>query len=76
VTTALDQLGVYASAGAACHSGSSEPSAVMQAMGLPREHGLGTVRFSLSRYTSEDEITRAGTIIVEAIQALTAAAER
>jgi cysteine desulfurase len=76
VTSALDQHGVYASAGAACHSGSSEPSAVMQAMGLPREHGLGTVRFSLSRFTSEDEIARAGTIIVDAIQSLTTSAKR
>jgi len=52
----LDGLGVCASAGSACHAGCREPSHVLQAMSAPLSHALGTIRFSLSRYTTEAEI--------------------
>ena len=55
---ALDAEGIYVSAGAACHSGKVEPSATMKAMGKPANQAIGTVRFSLSRYTSGEEIDR------------------
>jgi cysteine desulfurase len=53
---ALDADGICVSAGAACHSGTVEPSSTMKAMGLPLNVAMGAVRFSLSRYTTETEI--------------------
>ena len=52
----LDQLGICASSGSACTSGSLEPSHVMRAMGVPFTAAHGSIRFSLSRYTTADEI--------------------
>jgi cysteine desulfurase len=55
----LSEQGLCASAGAACSSGSLEPSPVVRAMGIPDRIAHGAIRFSLSRYTTEEEITRA-----------------
>ena len=52
----LDQFGICASSGSACTSGSLEPSHVLRAMGVPFTYAHGSIRFSLSRYTSEAEI--------------------
>lgn len=52
----LSEQGICASAGAACSSGSLEPSHVMKAMKLPERIAHGAIRFSLSRYTTEAEI--------------------
>ena len=52
----LDELGICASSGSACTSGSSEPSHVLLAMGVPADKAQGAVRFSLSRYNQEKEI--------------------
>lgn len=54
----LNKHGIAASSGSACTSGSLEPSHVMRAMGLPYTAAHGTVRFSLSRYTTEAEIDK------------------
>ena len=48
--------GVAASTGAACHSGLVELSPVLQAMGIAPEAGMGAIRFSLGRGTTEEEI--------------------
>jgi cysteine desulfurase len=48
--------GVAASTGSACHAGHVELSPVLKAMGIAPEVGLGAVRFSLGRGTTEDEI--------------------
>ncbi|MCB1117436.1 MAG: cysteine desulfurase [Chlamydiia bacterium] len=53
---ALDQAGICASHGSACSSGALEPSHVLQAMGYSMERVRGSVRFSLSRLTTEAEI--------------------
>ncbi len=66
----LSERGVCASAGAACSSGSVEPSAVLLAMGLPPELAFGSVRFSLSRDTTGQEIDRAGEITTDVIAKL------
>ena len=47
---------VAASTGSACHSGGTEPSPVLAAMGVPREAGAGAVRLSLGRATTDDEL--------------------
>jgi cysteine desulfurase len=52
----LDQFGICASSGSACTSGSLEPSHVLRAMGVPFTAAHGSIRFSLSRYNTEDEI--------------------
>ena len=54
----LNKQGIAASSGSACTSGSLEPSHVMRAMGIPYTAAHGTIRFSLSRYTTEEEIDR------------------
>jgi cysteine desulfurase len=52
----LDRVGVAASSGSACTSGSLEPSHVLRAMGLPFTLTHGSIRFSLSRYNTEAEV--------------------
>ena len=52
----LSDLGICASSGSACTSGSLEPSHVLRAMGTPFTSLHGSIRFSLSRFTTEDEI--------------------
>lgn len=52
----LDRLGICASSGSACTSGSLEPSHVLRAMGVPFNYAHGSVRLSLSRYTTEEEV--------------------
>ncbi|UCG52423.1 MAG: cysteine desulfurase NifS [Candidatus Latescibacterota bacterium] len=52
----MDEMGICASSGSACSTGALEPSHVLRAMGLAGSLSQGSVRFSLSRYTTEDEI--------------------
>jgi len=52
----LDQVGINASSGSACTSGSLEPSHVIRAMGIPFTAAHGSTRFSLSRYNTEEDI--------------------
>lgn len=52
----LDELGICASSGSACTSGSLEPSHVLRAMKTPFTSLHGSIRFSLSRFTTEEEI--------------------
>ncbi len=52
----LDRHGICASSGSACTSGSLEPSHVLRAMGVPFTAAHGSIRFSLSRYNTEDEV--------------------
>jgi len=53
----LDEQGIAASSGSACTTGSLQPSHVMMAMGLPYTLAHSSIRFSLSRYTTEDDIS-------------------
>ena len=52
----LSDRGICASSGSACTSGSLEPSHVLRAMGVPFTAAHGSIRFSLSTYTTEEEI--------------------
>ena len=66
----LSEQGVCASAGAACSSGSLDPSPVLLAMGVPEAQAHGSVRFSLSRDSIADEIDRAAVAVAEVVQRL------
>ena len=52
----MDRLGICASSGSACTTGSLEPSHVLRAMGVPYTIAHGAIRFSLSTYNTEAEI--------------------
>jgi cysteine desulfurase len=67
IVRALDANGICVSAGAACHSGRVEPSATMKAMGKPLRVAMGAVRFSLSRYTTAQEIDRTVAVVSKAV---------
>ena len=61
---------IAASTGAACHSGSTEPSSVLLAMGLSREWALGALRLSLARSTNQGEVDAAAELIVDRVRAM------
>jgi len=70
----LDGLtSVAASAGAACHSDRVEVSSVLEAMNVPMEYAMGTVRFSVGRFTTSSEIELATAEISKVINELTLA---
>jgi cysteine desulfurase len=66
IVVALDLEGIAASTGAACTSGSVQPSAVLLGLGYSREEAREAVRFSLGRPTTEAEIDR----VLEALPAI------
>jgi cysteine desulfurase len=55
---------VAASTGSACHAGHTTASAVVTAMGVPAEEAIGSVRLTLGRHTSEDDIERAADALI------------
>jgi cysteine desulfurase len=69
---ALDLKGVAVSTGSACSSGSLEPSHVLTAMGLARKEVRGSLRFSLSRYTTREEVDYAASALIEIVARLRA----
>lgn len=72
----LSERGVCASAGAACSSGSLDPSPILLAMGVPPALAHGSLRFSLSRESLESEVMTAATIIADSAHALARALPR
>jgi cysteine desulfurase len=72
--TLLSEIGdqVAASAGAACHADEVNISAVLEAMAVPLEWAMGTVRFSVGRRTTADEVDRAVEIVAKAVRDLQA----
>ena len=68
----LNQQGICASSGSACTSGSLEPSHVLRAMGIPYTILHGSIRFSLSRFTTEAEVVRVLEVMPEIVNRLRA----
>jgi cysteine desulfurase len=68
----LSEQGICASAGAACSSGSLEPSHVLRAMKIDEKIAHGAVRFSLSHFTTDAEIDRALEVLPGVIRKLRA----
>ncbi len=66
----LSERGICASAGAACSSGSLEPSRILLAMGVPRTRAHGSIRLSLSHETTESEIDEAIEILTGVVSRL------
>ncbi|MFN2464066.1 MAG: cysteine desulfurase family protein [Candidatus Dormibacteria bacterium] len=69
----LDRAGVYASSGSACTSGSLEPSHVLLAMGVPPQAALATLRLTVGKDTTTDEVDAALELVAENVHALRAA---
>ncbi len=65
---------LMASPGAACHARNETRSAVLAAMDVPAEYAHGSIRFSLGRTTTDEEIDRAVEMIVAAVRAMQATA--
>ncbi len=66
----LDEKGVSCSAGSACSSGSVHPSHVLKAMGLSNDQARASLRFSIGRFTTAEDVQKAGQIIPAAIAKL------
>ena len=66
----LDEYGVEASSGSACTSGSLDPSHVLLAIGHPHEIAHGSLRLTLSEYTTEAEVDHALTVIPQVVERL------
>ena len=63
----LDLIGIAASTGSACTTGSTEPSHVLTALGYPDEEARGSLRMTLGRTTTDEEIERAAELIPQTI---------
>jgi cysteine desulfurase len=63
----LDLAGVAVSSGSACMTGAVEPSHVLTAMGVPRDLAVATIRFSLGRTTTADEVRQAAAVFPEVV---------
>ena len=70
ILAALD--GVAASTGSACHSGEVDLSPVLRAMGVPPEEGMGALRFSLGRGTTEAEVRDVAERLIQVVETLPA----
>lgn len=66
----LDLRGVCASSGSACSSGNEEPSHVLRAMGIPAEMLKGSLRLTLSEFTTADEVEGAIKAVRETVETL------
>lgn len=66
----LSQRNIAASSGSACSSGSLEPSHVLRAMGVPFTSAHGSIRFSLSRFNTEEEIDYVISVMPEIVNRL------
>ncbi len=73
ILLALDFQGVAASSGSACTSGSLEPSHVLTAIGLPPEIAAGTVRLTLGRWNTDQDVDDLLAMVPEILRALRAA---
>ena len=67
---------IAASTGAACHSGSTEPSSVLLEMGISHEWALGALRLSLGRWTNKQDVDAAADLIIERSKRLGARKDR
>ena len=72
----LSEAGICASSGAACSSGSLEPSHVLKAMGIDESTGHGAIRFSLSRFNTQQEMDHVVSALPDLLSRLTVLSNR
>lgn len=70
IVTMADQYGIMISSGSACHEGNAKPSHVLMAIGLSKEEALSSVRISIGRYNTEQEIKYVCDILSKIIKTL------
>ena len=68
----LEEEGVFASAGSACSAGTTSLSHVIKAIKVPKEYAYGTVRFSMGKETTKEEIDRTISVLKNSVQLLRA----
>jgi len=61
----LDLKGICVSTGSACDSKNQQVSHVIQNIGLPDDYGIGTIRISLGKYNTEQEVKRIADILIK-----------
>jgi cysteine desulfurase len=66
----LDLEGVAVSSGSACSSGSDEPSHVLLSIGLSKEQARGSVRITMGRFTTEEEVDRTADVLIQTVRDL------
>lgn len=66
----LEEEGIYASAGSACSAGSASLSHVMKALGVPKEYAYGTIRFTLGKDTTKEELDRTISVLKKSVTIL------
>jgi len=62
--------GVCFSTGSACETGSGKSSHVLAAIGMPQKEARSTIRFAVSRFTTNEEVNRAADLIVQAVRSM------
>ena len=72
----IESLGIAASAGAACHTDNIDISPVLTAIKLNTDYAMGTIRFSVGKNTTENEINRASKIIIDTVKKLQSSGRR
>ena len=66
----LEEEGIYASAGSACSAGTTSLSHVIQAIRVPKEYAYGTIRFTMGRDTTREEIDRTISVLKSSLHVL------
>lgn len=66
----LEEEGIYASAGSACSAGSTRLSHVIRALDVPKEYAYGTIRFTMGRDTTRDELDKTISVLKKSVQIL------
>lgn len=72
----LDSLGIAASTGSACHSGVSRMSGVLEAMGVELSEGIGSLRMTLGRTTTEQDVDKLSNVIADVVAKARLAGQR
>ncbi len=66
----LEEEGIFASAGSACSAGNTSLSHVIQAIDVPKDYAYGTIRFSMGRETTKEEVDKTISVLKNSIQLL------
>lgn len=66
----LEEEGIFASAGSACSTGNTSLSHVIHAIGVPKNYAYGTIRFSMGRETTKEEVDKTISVLKKSIELL------